>query len=310
MRVFALLHRVAAVVGGVHQFSGKALFHGVLVAVARRADDPADSERLAALQSYFDRHLICRAADAARTHLDRWPDIAERVEKGLERILTRTLGDAVERAVDDAFGDRLLALMHQAIHEFGQNVVAEFGVRQDFAFDGGAAAGHGRSLLRAVGAGFGAALVAVLDTLGVERAANDVIAHAGQILDAAAADPHHRMLLQVMAFARDVAGVFEGVGETHARDFAQRGVGLLRRRRVNASANAALLRALLERRHLVARGKRAARVVDQLIDRRHLFSTSSTHFHKHNSRVRAHYAPPSRPETEPQDRRAVSHGAE
>src|SRR6266446_4994759 len=61
------------------------------------------------------------------------------------------------------------------------------------------------SLLRPLGAVFGPALAAVLDALGVERTADDVIAHAGQILDAAAADEHDRVLLQIVALAGDVA---------------------------------------------------------------------------------------------------------
>src|ERR1700736_6710478 len=60
------------------------------------------------------------------------------------------------------------------------------------------------SLLRPLGAVFGTALATVLDPLGVQGAANDVVAHARQVLDAAAADQHHRMLLQVMPLAGDV----------------------------------------------------------------------------------------------------------
>src|SRR5437868_14929758 len=55
--------------------------------------------------------------------------------------------------------------------------------------------------LRGFGAVLGARLLAVLHALRVERAAHDVVAHAGQILDAPAADQHHRVLLQVVAFA-------------------------------------------------------------------------------------------------------------
>src|SRR5260370_37287214 len=59
-------------------------------------------------------------------------------------------------------------------------------------------------LFRPLGAVFRAALAAVLDALGVVRAANDVIAHAGQVLDPAAADQHDRVLLQIGALAGDV----------------------------------------------------------------------------------------------------------
>src|SRR5689334_21608393 len=126
-----------------------------------------------------------------------------------------------------------------------------------------------RSLFRTLGAVLRTALLAVLDALGDEHATQDVVAHAGQILDAAGADHHHRVLLQVMALARDVADHFEAVGEAHLRNLAPRRVRLLRGRRVDARANAALLRALLERRHLLLRLLHHAGVADQLIDRRH-----------------------------------------
>src|SRR5579864_209027 len=125
------------------------------------------------------------------------------------------------------------------------------------------------SLSRPLGAVFRPALAPVLDALGVVRAADDVIAHAGQILDPAAADQHHRMLLQIVALTGDVAGHLEAVGEADARDLAQRGIRLFRCGRVDARADAAFLRAFLHRRHLVARHNRLARLVDQLVYRRH-----------------------------------------
>src|SRR5262249_26236611 len=112
-------------------------------------------------------------------------------------------------------------------------------------------------------------LLAILDALGVEDAAQNVVAHARQVLDAAAADHHHRVLLQVMALARDVADHLEAVGEAHLGDLAQRRVRLLRRRRVDARANPALLRRLLQGRNLLARLLRDPRLADQLIHRRH-----------------------------------------
>src|SRR4051794_2683241 len=61
-------------------------------------------------------------------------------------------------------------------------------------------------LFRPFGAVFRAPLATILDALRIVRAADDVIADAGQVLDPAAADQDHRMLLQVMPLARDVAG--------------------------------------------------------------------------------------------------------
>src|SRR4051795_12014789 len=56
-------------------------------------------------------------------------------------------------------------------------------------------------LLRAVAA---ARLLTVADALGVERAPNDLVAHAGQVLHPAAADEDDRVLLQVVPDAGDV----------------------------------------------------------------------------------------------------------
>src|ERR1700758_838119 len=107
--------------------------------------------------------------------------------------------------------------------------------------------------LRALGAVLRAALLAVLDALRVEHAAQDVIAHAGQVLDAAAADHDDRVLLQVMALARDVTDHLEAVGQAHLGNLAQRRVRLLRGRGVDARADTAFLRRLLQRGHLLAR---------------------------------------------------------
>src|SRR5436190_7920788 len=57
-------------------------------------------------------------------------------------------------------------------------------------------------LLGALGAVLRTALLAVGDARGVERAADDVIANAREILHAAAADEDDRVLLQVVSLAR------------------------------------------------------------------------------------------------------------
>src|ERR1700682_5106463 len=97
-------------------------------------------------------------------------------------------------------------------------------------------------LLRTLRAVLRTTLLTVLDALGIEDAAEDVVAHAGQILDAAAADHHHRVLLKVMAFTRNVADHLEAVGQPHFRDLAQRRVRLLRGPGVDTRANAGLRR--------------------------------------------------------------------
>src|SRR4030081_588910 len=125
-------------------------------------------------------------------------------------------------------------------------------------------------LLRTLRAVLRTALFTVLDALGIEDAAENVVTNAGQILDADAEDYEHGVFLKVMAFPRDVADHFEAVGQAHLGDLTKRRVRLLRGRGVDARANAALLRRLLQRRHLLARLLNRTRFCDQLVDRRHV----------------------------------------
>jgi hypothetical protein len=62
--------------------------------------------------------------------------------------------------------------------------------------------------------------ISIVHTGGIKSAANDVVAHARQILHAAATHQNDRVFLQVVADAGNVSGYFHGVGEPDARDFA------------------------------------------------------------------------------------------
>src|SRR3954469_4316378 len=104
-----------------------------------------------------------------------------------------------------------------------------------------AAARRGIRALLLLDAVLGAGLLAVAHAGGVERPADDLVAHARQVLDAAAADEHDRVLLQVVALAGDVGGDLDAAGDPDAGDLAQRGVRLLRRGRIHARAHAAAL---------------------------------------------------------------------
>src|SRR6266702_8629740 len=124
-------------------------------------------------------------------------------------------------------------------------------------------------LLRAVAA---AGLLAAADALGVQGAADDLVAHSGEVTDAAAADQHDGMLLQVVADPRDVGGDLDVAGEPHSGDLAERGVRLLRCGGVDARADTAALRAALERRGVVLGYLVLAALPDQRLDRGHRVS--------------------------------------
>src|SRR5687768_6004992 len=133
-------------------------------------------------------------------------------------------------------------------------------------------------LFGALDAVFRAGLATVLDPLGVEHAPEDVVADTGEVADAAAADQDHRVLLEIVAFAGDVADHLALVGQADLGDLAKRRVRLLRRGRVDAGADAALLRVLLHRGNLALRLLRLPTLADQLVDRRHEAFTSSSYF--------------------------------
>src|SRR5690349_8065782 len=76
-------------------------------------------------------------------------------------------------------------------------------------------------LLRTVAA---AGLLTVLHALGVQRAAHDLVADTGQVLHAAPADEHDRVLLEVVADTGDVRRDLDAAGEANARDLTQRRV--------------------------------------------------------------------------------------
>jgi len=100
-------------------------------------------------------------------------------------------------------------------------------------------------------------------------ATHNVVTHTRQILHTAAANEHNRVLLQVVANARNVGGDFDAVGQANTGDFTQRRVRLLRRLGVNAGANTTALGRTLKRGagSLVA-GRRAA-LLDELVKSRH-----------------------------------------
>src|SRR3954469_2666310 len=110
---------------------------------------------------------------------------------------------------------------------------------------------RGMSALLLLGAVAAAGLLAVLDALGVERTADDLVADTGEVLHPAATDEHDRVLLEVVAHARDVRRDLDAARQAHAGDLAERGVRLLRGGGVNARAHAAPLGRTLQCGRLV-----------------------------------------------------------
>src|SRR5205823_5428981 len=124
-------------------------------------------------------------------------------------------------------------------------------------------------LTRLLGAVLGAGLLAVGNAGGVESRADHLVAVARQVLDAAAAHEHDRVLLQVVALTGDVGADLDPVRQPHARDLPQRRIRLLGRHRGHAGADPPLLRGALERGRLRLLALGLAALANQLVDSRH-----------------------------------------
>src|SRR5688572_10015432 len=209
--VFPLLDRVATVLRGVDDLVRETVDHRLLVTLAGVLDEPAHTERERAVRANVDGHLVRRTTDAAALHLDARADVTEGALPDLHRVVLGALCDHVERTVDDAFSGRLLAIAHDDVDELRQTAahvgggVGVLRVREDLALRYFTFTRHGSSsLLRALRAVLAARLLAVLDAGGVQRAADDVVTDAREVLHTTATDEDDRVLLQVVSLARDV----------------------------------------------------------------------------------------------------------
>src|SRR5215212_5329794 len=140
-------------------------------------------------------------------------------------------------------------------------------------------------LLRAVAA---ASLLAVLHALGVERAADDLVADTRQVLHATAAHEHHRVLLQVVTDTGDVGGDLHPGGEADTGHLAQSGVRLLGSRGVHPGAHTATLGRTLERRRLVLAHLVRPALADQLLNCGHCVLSLSLGLPRGAARTHCH----------------------
>src|SRR5205814_9582635 len=86
-----------------------------------------------ALRTDLDLNLIGVAADTAGADLDARLHIVERFVEHAYGLALQARLDALESAIDDAFGNRLLTVEHDRIHELGEDDVPELGIGEDFA---------------------------------------------------------------------------------------------------------------------------------------------------------------------------------
>src|SRR5690606_17342366 len=133
MDLVALLDGAATILGGFHQFVGQALAHRLLGALLGRLAQPAHRQRRTADRTDLDRHLVVRATDPAALDLHHRAAVLQRLVEDLDRVLARAGLDLLERAIEHALGNGLLAVEHQDVDELGDIHTAIERIRQDLA---------------------------------------------------------------------------------------------------------------------------------------------------------------------------------
>src|SRR4051794_20826267 len=142
VRVLAALDRGAEAVRRVEDLVGEALGHRLLAAGLGVAGQPAQREGVRAVRLDLDRHLVGGATDAAALHLDGGAHVVERLLQRHDRVLAVLRSHVVERAVDDALREALLAVDEDLVDELTDDRGAVHRVGDDWTLRGGTLAGH------------------------------------------------------------------------------------------------------------------------------------------------------------------------
>src|ERR1039457_3336742 len=104
--------------------------------------------------------------------------------------------DLLHGPVEDGLGRRLLSALHHAVDELRHELRLVERIRENLPLRYFTATRHDSSLrLRTLRAVLRARLLAIGDADRVERSANDVVAHAREVLHAASADHDDRVFL-------------------------------------------------------------------------------------------------------------------
>src|SRR5690606_21548598 len=136
-------HRAATALGRFHEFAGETGIHRLFAALAGGLPDPAHGKGRAPHRPHLDRNLVVRAAHATAFHFHHGLDVTHRLTEHPQRILAGLPGDLLESTVDDAFGNRLLAVGGDHIDELGYILAPELGIRKDVALRYFSSAWHG-----------------------------------------------------------------------------------------------------------------------------------------------------------------------
>ena len=266
VEVLTALGRGPDAVGRVADLVGQALGHRLLAALLRVADQPPDGQGGGPAGPDLDRDLVGGATDPAAPDLELGTGVLHGLLQHGHRVVAGLLGHVGQGVVDDALGQGALAPAQHPVDHLGDQHRVVDGSGMSSRRTAGPLRGTSGLLLGAVAA---TGLIPLPDAGGVERAADHLVADAGEVLHPAAADQHDRVLLEVVALARDVGGHLEPAGQPDPGHLAEGRVRLLRGVGVDAGAHAPSLGRAPEGRGLRLRRLGRPTLADELGNRGH-----------------------------------------
>src|ERR1051326_8151614 len=133
MCVVFLLHRVAAIVGGIENLGRETIRHRFFAAPTRVGNNPTNSQGTAPLLVNFNWNLVRRTTNAPRLNFDRGFHVVDGAFENLQWLLTGLVADLLHGIVKDALGHALLALPHHAADELRHQWAAVNRIGKDFA---------------------------------------------------------------------------------------------------------------------------------------------------------------------------------
>src|SRR6266436_1382104 len=145
MHVFFLLDGSALAVRGVEQLVRQLLDHSLFAAAARIAYDPPDRERCPPVRTYFDRHLVVRAAHPPRLYLQQRLGVLHRLREQLQGLVAAFFLQLLQRLIKNALGSHLLSLPHHRVDELRHQIRSIDGVGIDRSLWGMSFAWHSAS---------------------------------------------------------------------------------------------------------------------------------------------------------------------
>ena len=113
--VFLFLDGSPRVIECIQEFPGKSLAHRLFIPRPGISDDPSKGKRCSPLGPYLYRHLVCRAADPPRFHLQHRLDVVDSCLKDLERVIACLFLDNLECPLADSFSYRFLTVFQHDV---------------------------------------------------------------------------------------------------------------------------------------------------------------------------------------------------